>query len=497
MADEKKKDSTKLDEAKHPVVSPTPPGGNPVYVTAWPGLDVTLQSTPAGDTFVQGFWEYIRHRTDAISFHNYDDFIEATLCKPGVRTPEVAGAAARFRALNLVGVDGYEILRMATEAFLLVKSGTLSGPRKLDLNGQVDPERLGGQTFDLNEKLRLYLGGGPILPYIDAITANLADPVTVNETVPPPHPNPFFCDNLDAKVLEPFFIELIWPFWIENAGVVQAMNAISLRFQNKRIGPDRDVLANLTLHPLRPVANLLWGRIQKDDERLTVARRAYEYDSQYGLSLVGRAVPNLLTADSRSKFVEAFHSLLHQTAIFYDRSANLTMRADAFPILNALQEVHLILAEGAHNQFRELTWKARVEMLTDQWILSRPEVREFLGGRPAVPYAEEWMRNVESLRRLMGWGDAAITHFNDLAIAGEKILLSIRYADWANTSNVTSAEASGWAAFWKPEIQRYIHAYNAVTGVDLSAATQVTTRRIDATQPSVLLQQRIARQRTR
>ena len=57
------------------------------------------------------------------------------------------------------------------------------------------------------------------------------------------------------------------------------------------------------------------------------------------------------------------------------------MIADGFPLLNALKEVHLLLAEGAHNQFGDLPWTARVEMLIQQWLLARPEMREFLQGR--------------------------------------------------------------------------------------------------------------------
>ncbi|HYR26936.1 MAG TPA: hypothetical protein VEU30_00635, partial [Thermoanaerobaculia bacterium] len=191
-------------------------------------------------------------------------------------------------------------------------------------------------------------------------------------------------------------------------------------------------------------------------------------------------------------FLQAFHGLLHQASIFFERASNLTVRADGFPLLNALREVHLLLAEGAHNQFRDLTWTARVEMLIQQWLLSRREMHEFLGGRQAVPFVERWMAPIESLRRFLGWGGASITHFRDLAVDGEQILLGIRYGNWSDTND--EEEARGWVQFWKPEIQRYIHSYQAVTGVDLSAATQ-TRRDVDATPPSILLQQRAARQR--
>lgn len=477
----------------------TPPGKALNVSLSGNSLDVTLHGTPTDSTYVQGFWEYLRQRTDAITFGKYTDFIEDVLRGEGVAPAELVAAVTHFReSPRLAGIDTYELLRLATEAFLLMQCGTLTFDREQNISNepfdskQLQASRFGGKenlVADLKRKLAFYLGGNPTTPYVDRITA-----AYLPEADADPHPSPVFGDDIDAKVLQPCFIELIWSYWHEEAALVQTINAISLRFQNKRGPGDNDPLANLETHPLRPLANVLWGYVQDEDHRLTVARRSYEYEHQYGLSLVGRAVPKHAPADRRSQFLVAFHTLLHQAAIFYDRSANLTVRADAFPLLNALREVHLVLAEGAHNQFRELPWTARVEMLIQQWLLSRREVREFIGGRPAVPYAEEWMRTVDAMRRLMGWGDTSISNFHDLALTGEKIVLSIRFGDWSDTA-LTESDAAGWAVFWRPEIQRYIHAYQAVTGVDLSAATQVASRQIDATLPSVLLQQRMARQR--
>jgi hypothetical protein len=485
-------------------------GSEPFKVSLSGGsLDVTLNGTPTEKTDVQAFWEYLRQRTDAITFGEYTVFIEGVLCAGDGSEKSLTGAIDRFHVASthrLGGADTYELLRAATEAFLLMRCGSLTitdPPSFLPNNIALSPSsRFGGvaaDRTDLNGRLATYIGIGSI-PYLDRITTGLAIKPShlVGTEVSPDKEqkgNPIFCDDIDAKVLQPCFIELIWSYWHEEAALVQTINAISLRFQNKRGPGDVDPLANLETHPLRPLANVLWGYVQDEDHRLTVARRSYEYEHQYGLSLVGKAVPKHAPADRRSQFLVAFHTLLHQAAIFYDRSANLTVRADAFPLLNALREVHLVLAEGAHNQFRELPWTARVEMLMQQWLLSRREMREFVGGRPAVPYAEEWMRTVDAMRRLMGWGDTSISNFHDLAITGEKIVLSIRFGDWSDTRVVTESDAAGWAVFWRPEIQRYIHAYQAVTGVDLSAATQTTNRQIDATLPSVLLQQRMARQR--
>ena len=39
---------------------------------------------------------------------------------------------------------------------------------------------------------------------------------------------------LQEKLANPCFVELIWSYWQEEAGLVQTMNAITWRFQNRR-----------------------------------------------------------------------------------------------------------------------------------------------------------------------------------------------------------------------------------------------------------------------
>jgi hypothetical protein len=130
-----------------------------------------------------------------------------------------------------------------------------------------------------------------------------------------------------------------------------------------------------------------------------------------------------------------------------------------------------------------------------QWMLARPEMREFLRGRYMVPYQEPWMGAVDSMKRLQGWSNTTVTHFHELAVAGERILLSIRYGDWVDIENIQE-QAKNWARYWKPEIQRYMHGYQAATGVDLMADV-VDSREaaIRYVQPSMLLQRRLNQQR--
>jgi hypothetical protein len=152
-----------------------------------------------------------------------------------------------------------------------------------------------------------------------------------------------------------------------------------------------------------------------------------------------------------------------------------------------------VLAQGAHNQFGDLPATARQEMLIEQWMLARPEVREFLGGRVMVPYPEAWMDRVDTVKTLKSWTDVSVVHFRDLAVFGEQILLSIRWDNWSRRNDPDFA--ANWARSWRPEIQGYIHAYRVATGIDLTAdvtdRVQLTERSLP---PSVHLSRRLASQ---
>jgi hypothetical protein len=298
-----------------------------------------------------------------------------------------------------------------------------------------------------------------------------------------------FCTDvlLRSRVDNPCFMELIWNYWHEEGMLVQSLNAVSRRFQNLRAPGERDPLAHVEIDPLRPLNNILWGYVEDERDRLSIKRRAYEYQHQYGLSLYGKAVANLRPADTRSKFIEAFHNLLNKCADYYRAKQDTTVDPDGYPILHAIQELNLILAQGAHNQFGDLAWTARTEMLMQEWIMARPEMRDFLQSRAMVPYKEAWMPQVDTMKTMQGWTDVVITHFRDLAVFGEQILLTIRWYNWYDVTS--EEEAKGWADLLRAQIQSYIHAYRAVTGVDLS-----TMDGVDYTMPSVHLRKRLALQ---
>lgn len=453
------------------------------------GLPVTLQPPSEAEDYAKCLWGVIKERTNAIGFNAYDNCLEGIFCtKQTDKCPSI----------TLENASSYKLLEAATEAFLKQESGFLCKETmeitKQSTTNCLNPEAL-CKKLDKNElnKLReqfiLDLGSSDSkipLPYMQLIRKRLAElPLKSDAAIAAStSPDSDRCYGISLeKTASPTMIELIWSYWMEESLLVQTMNAITRRFQNVRNGL-RDPLARLDIDPLRPLNSLIWGYIQDEPARLSLVRRAYEYDHHYGFSLVGKAVPRMSAADSRSRFLQAFHQLLNLAHQFFRAYDDMTVKADAFPLLNGLREVHLVLSEGAHNQYGDLPWVARKEMLMMQWLLARPEMREFIGGRIMTPQKERWMDRVDGMKRLQSWSPLATTHFVDLAQAGERLLLSIRFASWTQIESVDVARS--WAVFWRDDIQRYTHAYRAVTGVDLS----VSHREPDSHPPSYWLQRR-------
>jgi hypothetical protein len=377
--------------------------------------------------------------TNARSFTAYKLFVDPLVCVP--------------KTGCTFGTDTYERLVTATRQFL---------------------EQACGDIVDPGNVAAAYLTNGR-LPYVDAIAQRFPDALTGD-----------LCSDLDPNLLaQPFPIELIWSYWEEQGGLVQTLNHILARFQNRRVTRGPDPLARLDLSPLRPLRHFLWSWAEDESSRLTVRHRAAEYWYEYGLVLVGRAIPDSgYFVEANSRFLESFHTLLHEALVFFTLDDDTTVNADAFPVYNALRDTHLVLAEGASNSFGDLPTQARMEMLIMQWLASQPEVRDFLGGKPMVPYEEPWMDRIDTMKSLAGWTPTSVTHFHELAVRGEQLLLTIRWGNW-NSTAVTADSARNWARTWRNQIQRYVYAYRAATGVDLTVAP-------DSRQPGHLLARRVA-----
>lgn len=445
---------------------------------------VHLQRPASEPTLDEALWHAIRERTHAISFERYRKFLNRVLLWEE-NAPMPAPIERRLRDLgaHLHGTGAYQVLKTATEVFLLMECGVrIPHHHRDEFTTQSSASRRPHDFGELSDRLSQYLGHPPQLPYIRRVV-EAAFPQYELSTSAGRH-------LLVDRINEPCLLELIWSYWHEEGMLMQTINAITRRFQNVRKPGDRDPLLNVEIDPLRPANNILWGYVQDEPNRLTVARRASEYAHEYGLALYGKALPSIQPSETRSKFLEAFHNLLYQCSVFFKEDAQTTVIADGYPLLNALKDVHLILAQGAHNEFGDLPWTARAEMLLVQFILARPEIRDFLQSRPMVPYREQWMPQVDAMKTLQGWTDVTVTHFRDLGVYGEQILLSVRYGDWTNVDNEDSAK--NWARFHKEILYAYWNAHRAVTGIDLTNPDTV-----DATLPAILLQRRLAVQQHR
>lgn len=481
-----------------------------VVTAAAEPIRVSMRRADVPQTSDQALWTVIRNSTNALGYQNYSDFMDIALCgvTEGIGKPTLDAIHERKKysrlRLPFPDVDAYRQLKAATEVFMMLNCGVtgvggVSGSTLDETDfTDIDPESLDdeGRRYyravkpgDIERYWSQYLeltaggpqGALPTLPYLALIRRKLKDVSVVSKSDKVEGAAVACMEILMTKLTMPCFLELIWSYWHEEGMLVQTMNAITWRFQNRRGPADRDPLALLEIDPLRSLNNFIWGYIQDEQHRLTVARRAYEYDHHYGVTLLGKAVPPVRGADSRTRFLEAFHHLLFVCSVFLKEDDDTTVVADGFPVLNALKEVHLLLTQGAHNQYGDLPWTARQEMLMQEWMLGRPEFREFLPRRIMVDYPEDWMDSVETMKSIQGWTDTSVMHFRDLGVFGEQILLGIRFGAWPSV--IESEQAANWVRYWRPEIQGYIHAYRAATGVDL-------TDRVDATMPAVLLKRR-------
>jgi hypothetical protein len=446
-------------------------------------VSVSLRRASAPSTSDQALWVAIRNATNALGFLNYSRFIEAVLCdRPDEAFNRLEGRGLghklrkvkRRTALPFPNVDRYRLLKAATEVFMMTHcgvdlgdfSGVDLGEESRRLNRPVDRDDLSDQMRDYLE--RVPGGEGEfldVLPYLGLIRLQLRDVAVVDDD---DDDEAQVCFGILAeKLTHPCFLELINSYWLDEGRLVQTLNAVLWRFQNRASAPrGRDPLANVNVDPLRPLSSLLWGTVQDQQHRLTTVRRAYEYDHEYGLVLGTKPGPPVWGADPRSRFIEAFHNLLAMCAEFYVNEDQTTVIADPFPVLNALKETHLLLTEGDHNAYGSLAWTARQEMLMYQYILSRPEVREFLPSRTMVVYPEPWIAPVDTMSKLQGWSDIPVLHFRDLAISEEQLLLSIRYGNWNDVNDAD--QAGNWARYFRQEVRQTMHAYRAVTGFDVS-----------------------------
>lgn len=446
------------------------------------GRGIPLQTRNAKLTPNKSLFVHIRESTHAIGFKRFKVFADSIMCGGQSSNKTNFTEPLRFR-----GEEAFNRLRACADDFLSTNVGVddylFTSPAFTDNFGKNPPSigtpdikdaqsRLKKLPKDYDQALKKLQDNGdellevqdpsnpPMLPYSEAVRDNRLD-------LPLKYDDGENCTGLLAERLtRPLMLELIWSYWMEEGMLVQSLNAILTRFQNRKVPGIKGGLDHLNISPLRPLANLLWGYVQNPHRPLSVRRRAMEYLHEYGFKLKGKALDHEEPVETRTTFIRALHSLLNTVSSYYRELADTTRAPSAFNVLNSLREVHMVLAEGAHNQYGDLPYTARRDMLIQSWILARPEIRDFLRGRDMVPYPEGWMQSVDQLKNSAGWSPVSVRHFRDLAVFGERILLSARFGNWGNIYDEN--EAALWAEYFRQEVQGYIHAYKTVTGVDLA-----------------------------
>ena len=376
--------------------------------------------------------------TEAMSFNQYNRFMDDDVLRRAgpdgsgpIRTQPLRAQRRHSVAscwldarCPFIDTDAYRLIKVATEAFVMVNCGTLLRRRRSNRSGRSSTlvtavtspggtcrsRPTASSTLFTTEYLMRFAGGalGALtLPYLAVIRRKLRDiAINVSELRMTVEQAGQCYGILQDKLTNPCLLELIWSYWHEEGMLVQTMNAITRRFQNVRGPATHDPLANLEIDPLRPLNNLLWGYVQDEQHRLSVVRRNYEYDHHYGLRLDGRAVPGHAAPPTSARSSWRRSTTCSGCARRSSgRTTTRRSRPTRFPVLNALKEVHLILRRAQHNQFGDLPSTARIEMLMQQWLLARPEFREFLPTRIMVAYPEPWMDRVDAMKKLQGWTD--------------------------------------------------------------------------------------------
>ncbi|MEK7729169.1 MAG: hypothetical protein AAB354_12210, partial [candidate division KSB1 bacterium] len=243
-------------------------------------IPVSLQRTAVPLTNDLPLWVVIKKSTDALSFENYNRFMDIVLCGKPLRDGEngsITDGRNTFKALKgnrflpYNDVEAYRLLKAATEAFVMVNCGVDLQNFNFNFDLKDVSSRVGVNlnTNDLqtfwNEYLKDVNGDeNATLPYLALIREKLKDSpikqaIFNDSGLPASLPQDCF-GIIREKLTNPCLLELIWSYWHEEGMLVQSMNSVAMRFQNIRANTNgRDPLANLEVDPLRPLNNLFWG----------------------------------------------------------------------------------------------------------------------------------------------------------------------------------------------------------------------------------------------
>ena len=244
--------------------------------------------------------------------------------------------------------------------------------------------------------------------------------------------------------------------------LVQTLNAIARRFQNRRTGRTGATRwpSSRSIRCARS-SNLLWGYVQDEPPahrappRLRVRPPVRPDAATAGRSRELRSRPTAARSSSRrSTTCSTWPRVLQGGRRHHGHRRRL-------PAAERAAGDHLLLAEGAHNQFGDLPSDGAGRDADQQWLLARPEMRDFLaaGHGPVQGALDGPGRHDEDAAGLDGHQRHALPRPGRFRRA-DPAVHPLRRLDRRSTTRT----AANWARYWRPEIQSYMHAYRAATG---------------------------------
>ena len=183
------------------------------------------------------------------------------------------------------------------------------------------------------------------------------------------------------------------------------------------------------------------------------------------MTLQGKAVPSLRPADSRSRFLEAFHNLLYLCSAFYKEDDDTTVKADAFPGAQRDQGRPPAAFPGCAQPVRRpaLDGPRRRCCSSSGCWLGPSSASSCLPGSWSPTRSHGWTGSTHE-------DDPGLDRHDGPAIPPPGPL---RRADLAvNPATATGARSTTRSGgelgrSWRQEVQWYFYAYQSVTGVDL------------------------------
>ena len=175
----------------------------------------------------------------------------------------------RRTALPFPNVDRYRLLKAATEVFMMTHCGVdLDDFSDVDLDEESRRLNRTVEPGDLEAQMRDYLARVPggdgefldVLPYLGLIRLQLRD-VRRRSTTTTTTRRRSATASSPRSSRNPCFLELIHSYWLDEGGLVQTLNAITWRFQNRTAArPGRDPLRRPGRRPAAPAQQPPLGR---------------------------------------------------------------------------------------------------------------------------------------------------------------------------------------------------------------------------------------------